>query len=462
MSSNKGKSNGKKRVLVADEEVDPPTSPLRGGKNTPHEDDVPVSPPAEKKQRTEEFNTPKEVKQAATDPEITKALNQIVAPLETKGYENISSLVCQDAKLPAPLSKLLRPLPPHVQDEIGKELFKWWENENYFANTKFTHKSVTTTSKPVPNLKWTDLKMGPRAPVFRSPIWFHASSMDITRVAVENSGRSAKFGGGDDSRGNFFAKANVMHGNNYFAQQQREYYAFIKDKLLPMTMIMLGRSSADFRPKAQLLMRLTKDENIGGRGKYNHINDVPVDDEELIKIRDEWFEKKLIKCMHDYVGLPEGSDMFVHYTKKVDAWRDNVKIAWGNSIPIFMVVLMPDGKVQTFPVDRPDDLAQLRMSCPFGIEHTFTARVNSDEKALKLKFDLEMTGVYFFCHLKSLFMALRDNRASSQQGPSSEQTKKAAQNMYGVLEQMESNALPITHETGDGKEEFASYRVDHA
>jgi hypothetical protein len=440
----------------------PPTSPIR-----PSSSSAAAAPePAEKKARVEpsvDQAVAPQLERAGQDAAIGTALARLATPLPVSEYDSLSSVVNEAASLPAALEDLLRPLDSKVQKLADKKLFDWWKShETYFLNKAWGPRAVTPKTKVVPNGSgWVDINCTPLPPRFRSCPWVDVTSFAITRQAVENlRGRMANANGGqeEDKQNNFFVKAMVMSGGDYISQQEQKYHDYMRDTVVPTAMLVLAKSNADFKPKTQLLLRLTNDESIGGRGKYKSIDDVPLDEPELVKLRDEWLANGRMQFMHKYFGTDSGR--FVYYTRKPDAWKDGVKIPWGNKVAVKMAVVMPDCSVQSFPVDKPDQVALLQRSCPFTAEHSLTMRVKQTDKEQRFKVDLSLDSVTFFPQ-QATYMKMRDNNTTVTQTATDEEREIMAQ-AFALLPPLKTGPPALTHQPDSNQEEFGAYRVEHA
>lgn len=435
----------------------PPTSPVRPSSSATSEG------PAEKKARVEssvDQAVAPQLERAGQDPAISTALAKLATPLPVSEYDSLSTAMYEAATLPASLSDLLRPLDGKMQKIVDKKLFDWWKNELYFANKKWDHKAVTPKDKAITGGQgWIDLTCAPQQPRFRSCPWVDVASFVVTRQSVEDSLQRARERGETDEKGaNYFAKAMIMSGQDYISIQEQKYRDYLYDVVVPTAMLLLARSKASFKPKMQLLMRLTTE----GKGQYERLEDVPLNDPELLKIRDEWLSKRVMQCMHQYFGTDSGQ--FVYYTKKTDAWKDGMKIPWGNKVAIKVAVVMPDCTVQSFPVDDMSQLALLHNACPFTVEHGLSMRCKEDAKETRFNVNLTFDSVTFYPQ-QATYMKMRDSNRGPGAGPApTDEERELMAQMYSLAYSSKpQQALALTHqpEANGNQEQFSAYRVDH-
>lgn len=406
-----------------------------------------------------------QLERANQDAAICTALAKLATPLPVSEYDSLSTAMYQAATLPASLSDLLRPLDGKMQKMVDKKLFDWWKNhETYFTNKKWDHKTVTPKSKEITGGQgWIDITCAPQQPRFRSCPWVDVTSFVVTRPAVEDGIRRAKERGETDEKGaNFFAKTMIMSGQDYISAQNQKYRDYLYDTVVPTAMLLLARSKASFKPKMQLDMRLTT----AGKGQYERLEDVPLNDPELLKIRDEWLSKHIMQCMHQYFGTDSGQ--FVYYTKKVDAWKDGTKIPWGNKVAIKVAVVMPDCTVQSFPVDDMSQLALLHNACPFTVEHGLSMRCKEDAKETRFNVNLTFDSVTFYPQ-QATYMKMRESNRGATAGPApTDEERELMAQMYSLAYSSKPQALALTHQpdgangSNGNQEQFGSYRVDHA
>ena len=465
-SSNRNKST-KRTAQQQQQELaldSPPTSPIRPSSSSSSANSATAEQqPAEKKARVEssvDQAVAPQLERANQDAAISTALAKLATPLPVSEYDSLSTAMYQAATLPASLSDLLRPLDGKMQKIVDKKLFDWWKNEIYFANKKWDHKTVTPKDKAITGGQgWIDLTCAPQQPRFRSCPWVDTASFVVTRQAVEDSLQRAKDRGETDEKGaNYFAKTMIMSGQDYISVQNQKYRDYLYDVVVPTAMLLLARSKASFKPKMQLLMRLTTE----GKGQYERLEDVPLNDPELLKIRDEWLSKRVMQCMHQYFGTDSGQ--FVYYTKKVDAWKDGMKIPWGNKVAIKVAVVMPDCTVQSFPVDDMSQLALLHNACPFTVEHGLSMRCKEDAKETRFNVNLTFDSVTFYPQ-QATYMKMRESNRGASAGPApTDEERELMAQMYSLAYASKPQALALTHqpETNGDQEQFGSYRVDHA
>jgi hypothetical protein len=454
-TTSKGRNKGAKRTMsVLDS---PPTSPIKPSASSVHE-----SEHVEKKARVEphvDQAVAPQLERAAQDTAIGTALARLATPLPVSEYDSMSVAMNQATALPAPISDLLRPLDSRVQRMLDKKLFDWWKNELYFANKKWDHRQVTPKHKAITGGQgWIDITCAPQQPRFRSCPWVDVASFVVTRGAVEEAAqRRIERGEKDDKGNNYFTKTMVMSGQDYISMQEQKYMEYLQNVVVPTAMLLLARSKANFTPKTQLLMRLTTD----GRGQHKSLEDVPLNDPELLKIRDEWLAKHTMQCMHQYFGTESGK--FVYYTKKVDAWKDGEKIPWGQKVAVKVAVVMPDCTVQSFPVDESSQVALLQNACPFTVEHGLSMRVKEDAKETRFNVNLTFDSVTFYPQ-QAVYMKMKEsNRGQGTNTDATDEEREAMKQVYSLTYSSKPQPLALTHQPDESRnEQFGAYRVEHA
>lgn len=459
----------------------PPTSPLRGSDETPHEKDAPIEAPPAKKMRVEpnvEDAVAPDLQKLDAKPEIADALSKIAAPIPPTAVVSQPTTASTAVSVPIgvpklSLSMLLRPVAPDIAEELYNALTEWWRNDRYFANNQWSSlTSMTPEMKahPKSDVKWVDVKLRP-PPAIRSCIWVDSSRLSVTRADVEADiqAKQQRDNNGDDDEGrsNYFIKASVLRGKHAVCKEQEDYFCYIKDHICTSLMLLMARTAVTFKPKIQLLQQLTSDPDIGGRGEFKTVAEVPPNFPKLHEIRNDWVTQSKLQLSHKY--MKEGAT-FVYYSQKTDAWRDKVKIEWGHRVDVRMAFMGPDGSVESVPVDRQEDVTRLKMSCPFGVEHTVSARTIDTDKTTQFKVDLVLWRVTFFPQLNQL-MALRDGNSGSAVTVT-EERKSAAAKLYASYQEIhkQTQSLALTDESTSSSsssgasqtEQFAAYRVDHA
>jgi hypothetical protein len=396
---------------------------------------------------------------------ISNALTQFTKPAPIKG---LSSLVSEKPKLP-PLEVLLRPLRTDQQDEVSTAIVEWWQNDSYFRNNKWGPKSNTCKAQPNKNsnIKWVDIKLLPQPPLIRSAIFVASTKKELTRRNVEASKERNKdnnnSGDGGEQKieaNKFFIKALILPGKDYISMEQQAYFFYVLDKICPTALLLMASSKVSFAPKAELAVYLTNDKKIRGTGKYEKLQDVPLDEPELIRIRNEWLESKQMSCSHAQIGNSECMK-YLQFFRKCDSWVDGSKIPWGNLLLVQMAVFCSDGNVHTFRVDENKDIELLKSKAPFGIEHSVAMRSIEDDKGNQFKVELEMRSVTFFPQCASL-MALCDQANVAE--PAGEARKAAAKDIFASYQMMQEQQAALTHEaapmeTSSNNGDFGSYRA---
>jgi hypothetical protein len=306
--------------------------------------------------------------------------------------------------------------------------------------------------------------MRPSAPIFRSAIFVASTKKDLTRRNVEASQERNK---GNNSGGDgemkidankYFVKALILPGKDYISTEQQAYFSYVLDKICPTALLLMGSSKVSFAPKAELAVYLTNDKKIKGTGKYEKLKDVPLDEPELIRIRDEWLENKQLSCSHAQIGNSECMK-YLQFYRKCDSWVDEKKVPWGNPLPVQMAVLCEDGKVYTYHVHESQHIELLKSKAPFGIEHSVAMRSIEDDKGNQFKVELEMQKVTFFPQCTPI-MGLCDQANMAE--PAGEARKAAAKDIFASYRMMQEQAA-LTHEapmeTSSNNGEFGSYRA---